>query len=89
MLQCARSQGGGLESESNVSSCLCHASQIFVIHAGLPMDPIVTLPDINAVDRYHDLTIKTCALMGYSKRHSKVVTCFRRISAGLGNIFRP
>ena len=25
----------------------------------------------------------------YSKRHSKVVTCFRRISAGLGNIFRP
>ena len=25
--------------------------QIFVIHGGLPMDPIVTLQDINAVDR--------------------------------------
>ena len=25
--------------------------QIFVVHGGLPMDPIVTLQDINAVDR--------------------------------------
>ena len=25
--------------------------QIFVVHSGLPMDPIVTLQDINAVDR--------------------------------------
>eukprot|EP00434_Breviolum_minutum_P045365 symbB.v1.2.040652.t1/scaffold7410.1/size11438/1 len=28
------------------------ATKIFVIHGGLPMDPIVTLQDINAVDRY-------------------------------------
>jgi len=26
-------------------------SQIFVVHSGLPMDPIVTLQHINAVDR--------------------------------------
>eukprot|EP00434_Breviolum_minutum_P043509 symbB.v1.2.038789.t2/scaffold6175.1/size20344/1 len=38
--------------------------------------------------RRHDVTIKTCALMGYSKQQ-KVVTCFRRIPAGLGNVFRP
>eukprot|EP00434_Breviolum_minutum_P043508 symbB.v1.2.038789.t1/scaffold6175.1/size20344/1 len=64
------------------------ASEIFVIHGGPLMDPIVTLQDINAVDRRHDVTIKTCALMGYSKQQ-KVVTCFRRIPAGLGNVFRP
>eukprot|EP00434_Breviolum_minutum_P035892 symbB.v1.2.031789.t1/scaffold3729.1/size67329/1 len=28
-----------------------------------------SLQDINAVDRRHDVTIKTCALRGYSKRH--------------------
>eukprot|EP00434_Breviolum_minutum_P006932 symbB.v1.2.006118.t1/scaffold364.1/size219240/15 len=31
------------------------------------MDPIVTLQDINAVDRRHDVPIKHCALMGYPK----------------------
>jgi len=48
---------------------LCHVvgNEIFVVHGGLPMDPIVTLQDINAVDRRHDVPIKHCALMGYPK----------------------
>ncbi|CAL1125898.1 unnamed protein product [Cladocopium goreaui] len=48
---------------------LCHVigNEIFVVHGGLPMDPIVTLHDINAVDRRHDVPIKHCALMGYPK----------------------
>eukprot|EP00434_Breviolum_minutum_P038565 symbB.v1.2.034214.t1/scaffold4378.1/size42197/1 len=49
------------------------ASEIFVVHSGLPMDTTVALQDINAVDRLHDVPIKNCALLEYSKRQ-KVVT---------------
>ena len=45
---------------------LCHVigNEIFVVHGGLPMDPIVTIADINGIDRRHDVPIKHCALMG-------------------------
>ncbi|CAE7946652.1 ppt1, partial [Symbiodinium sp. KB8] len=48
---------------------LCHVigGEVFVVHGGLPMDSIVTLADINSVDRRHDVPIKHCALMGYPK----------------------
>ncbi|CAE7536637.1 PPEF2 [Symbiodinium natans] len=48
---------------------LCHVigGEVFVVHGGLPMDPIVTLSDINSIDRRHDVPIKHCALMGYPK----------------------
>jgi len=77
----ATSNGGGAESGSNVI--------IFVVHSGLPMDPIVALQDINAVDRLHDVPIKNCALLEYSKRQKVVTRNALRRQAGLGNIFRP
>ncbi|CAJ1363475.1 unnamed protein product [Effrenium voratum] len=48
---------------------LCHVigGEVFVVHGGLPMDPMVTLTDVNGIDRRHDVPIKHCALMGYPK----------------------
>eukprot|EP00434_Breviolum_minutum_P029282 symbB.v1.2.025899.t1/scaffold2544.1/size76561/4 len=64
-------------------------SEIFVAHGGLQMDPIVTVQDINGVDRRHDVPIENRALMGYSKRQKVVTRDTVRRQAGLGNIFRP
>ena len=57
--------------------------QIFVVHGGLPMDPIVTLQDINAVDR----PCKTMAkipkiiILGYGKGDSRLVPPIKNVNS--------
>lgn len=53
---------------------LCHvvAKEISVIHGGLPLDPMVTLQDIDAIDRRRAVPIRHVSLLGYP-RNQKVI----------------
>lgn len=48
---------------------LCHviAKEIAVIHGGLPVDPLITFADINAIDRKRTIPVHHCSLLGYPR----------------------
>ena len=59
--------------------------QIFVVHGGLPMDPIVTLQDINAVDRPCKTMAKIPTIMiiifGYGKGDSRQISAIKNVNS--------
>ena len=57
--------------------------QIFVIHGGLPMDPIVTLQEINAVDRPCTTMAKIpkIIILGYGKGDSRLVPPIKNVNS--------
>jgi len=48
---------------------LCHVvgEEIFVVHGGLPMDPNVTLDEINRINRIREVPTKDVILCGYAE----------------------
>ena len=57
--------------------------QIFVVHDGLPMDPMATVHDINAIDR----PCKTMAkrpktiILGYGKGDSRQISPIKNVNS--------
>eukprot|EP00931_Biecheleriopsis_adriatica_P039362 TRINITY_DN22512_c0_g1_i1.p1 TRINITY_DN22512_c0_g1~~TRINITY_DN22512_c0_g1_i1.p1 ORF type:complete len:991 (-),score=179.40 TRINITY_DN22512_c0_g1_i1:155-3049(-) len=47
------------------------SKEIVVIHGGLPLDPLITIADINAIDRRRGVPVHSCSLLGYP-RHQAV-----------------
>ena len=57
--------------------------QIFVVHGGLPMDPIVTLQDINAVDRPCKTMAKTpkIIILGHGEEDSRQISPIKNVNS--------
>lgn len=43
------------------------AGEIFIVHGGLPLEPMVTLAEIEAIDRRHSVPVRACNLLGYPR----------------------
>ena len=57
--------------------------KIFVVHGGLPMDPIVTLQDINAVDRPCKTMAKTpkIIILGHGEEDSRQISPIKNVNS--------